>query len=280
MKAHIKCARCGKKPRHQSAKSRAGFDTKDLHMLRREADRSSNGLGGGSANLFAQSESNEQWQSMLRPDHDHQPKQQQRKQQEPKPRRQPKPKKRRGSITLLVLPKGWSTAVDGSTGKTYYYHASTRETSWEHPGKREHSIQGQTQQAARQMELDFQAQQMRSRMNVQQQQQVSAHAVRGAASRDHRARQQQQRGGGHGGGGGGGGGNIFDRLTDSSQYTGAHKHRFDQYGRGKGLAGRDRVMKGSGYVSSRTHEGRSYVGSTNTGTDQVYHDSSQFLMRR
>ena len=78
----------------------------------------------------------------------------------------------------------------------------------------------------------------------------------------------------------GGGGNIFDRLTDSSQYTGAHKHRFDRSGKGKGLAGRDRVMKGSGYVSARTHEGRSYVGSTNTGTDEIFHDSSQFLMRR
>jgi hypothetical protein len=46
------------------------------------------------------------------------------------------------------------------------------------------------------------------------------------------------------------------------------------------LAGRDRVMKGTGYVSKRTHEGRSFVGNTNTGTNQIYHDSSQFLMRR
>mmetsp|Transcript_19189 Transcript_19189/g.37966 ORF Transcript_19189/g.37966 Transcript_19189/m.37966 type:complete len:590 (-) Transcript_19189:25-1794(-) len=33
--------------------------------------------------------------------------------------------------------------------------------------------------------------------------------------------------------------NVFTKLTDSSQYTGAHKHRFDANGRGKGLAGRD-----------------------------------------
>ena len=32
--------------------------------------------------------------------------------------------------------------------------------------------------------------------------------------------------------------NIFDRLTDPSKYTGAHKERFDKDGRGKGLAGR------------------------------------------
>lgn len=41
-------------------------------------------------------------------------------------------------------------------------------------------------------------------------------------------------------------GSIFDRLTDSSQYTGTHIHRFDATGRGRGLAGRDRVTKGRG----------------------------------
>lgn len=43
-----------------------------------------------------------------------------------------------------------------------------------------------------------------------------------------------------------GSGNIFDRLTDTSKYTGTHKERFDQNGRGLGLAGRDSVAKGSG----------------------------------
>ena len=32
--------------------------------------------------------------------------------------------------------------------------------------------------------------------------------------------------------------NIFDKLTDPNQYTGAHKERFDKDGKGKGLAGR------------------------------------------
>ena len=83
-----------------------------------------------------------------------------------------------------------------------------------------------------------------------------------------------------------GGGNIFDRLTDSSQYTGAHKHRFDSEGRGKGLAGRDRTAVGVGYVGTGTQYGgpksteKQYKGSTNTGSNQVFHDSSQFLMRR
>jgi len=46
-------------------------------------------------------------------------------------------------------------------------------------------------------------------------------------------------------------GGIFARLTDSSQYTGAHKHRFDESGKGRGLAGRDVGGNGSG-----THGGR------------------------
>ena len=83
-----------------------------------------------------------------------------------------------------------------------------------------------------------------------------------------------------------GAGNIFDRLTDSSQYTGAHKHRFDAQGRGRGLQGRDRTAVGAGYVGTGVMYGgpkstqKQYTGSTNTNTNQVFHDSSQFLMRR
>ena len=36
-----------------------------------------------------------------------------------------------------------------------------------------------------------------------------------------------------------GGPSIFDKLTDSSQYTGSHKARFDGSGNGRGMAGRD-----------------------------------------
>jgi len=40
------------------------------------------------------------------------------------------------------------------------------------------------------------------------------------------------------------GGSIFDKLTDPSQYTGAHKERFNADGSGKGMAGRDSIAKG------------------------------------
>jgi len=43
-----------------------------------------------------------------------------------------------------------------------------------------------------------------------------------------------------------GSGSVFDRLTDHSTYTGSHKHRFNEDGSGRGLAGRDAISKGSG----------------------------------
>ncbi|KAJ1461970.1 p25-alpha-domain-containing protein [Pelagophyceae sp. CCMP2097] len=73
-----------------------------------------------------------------------------------------------------------------------------------------------------------------------------------------------------------GGGGIFDRLTDASQYTGAHKQRFDGAGHGRGLAGRDSTAKGGAAQRGAAH---GYEGNTNTRTDTIYHDSSQFLMR-
>jgi hypothetical protein len=33
-------------------------------------------------------------------------------------------------------------------------------------------------------------------------------------------------------------GSVLERLTDTKRYTGAHKHRFDENGRGRGLQGR------------------------------------------
>ncbi|NWH58905.1 TPPP2 protein, partial [Geococcyx californianus] len=39
-----------------------------------------------------------------------------------------------------------------------------------------------------------------------------------------------------------------ERLTDTSKYTGSHKERFDDSGKGKGLAGRQDLTDNSGYV--------------------------------
>lgn len=41
---------------------------------------------------------------------------------------------------------------------------------------------------------------------------------------------------------------AVDRLTDTSKYTGSHKERFDESGKGKGIAGREDIADDSGYV--------------------------------
>ncbi|XP_044518241.1 tubulin polymerization-promoting protein family member 2 [Gracilinanus agilis] len=39
-----------------------------------------------------------------------------------------------------------------------------------------------------------------------------------------------------------------DRLTDPSKFTGSHKERFDDSGKGKGKAGREETTENTGYV--------------------------------
>ncbi|XP_033026962.1 tubulin polymerization-promoting protein family member 2-like [Lacerta agilis] len=43
---------------------------------------------------------------------------------------------------------------------------------------------------------------------------------------------------------------AVDRLTDTSKYTGSHKERFDESGKGKGIAGRADLVSNSGYVGN------------------------------
>ncbi|KAM9792850.1 tubulin polymerization-promoting protein family member 2 [Neosynchiropus ocellatus] len=45
-------------------------------------------------------------------------------------------------------------------------------------------------------------------------------------------------------------GGAVDRLTDTSKYTGAHKQRFDESGKGRGIAGREDIKENSGYVGA------------------------------
>ncbi|XP_029913235.1 tubulin polymerization-promoting protein family member 2 [Myripristis murdjan] len=48
---------------------------------------------------------------------------------------------------------------------------------------------------------------------------------------------------------------AVDRLTDVSKYTGSHKERFDESGKGKGKAGREEIPDTSGYVSAYKGQG-------------------------
>ncbi|KAM6941424.1 tubulin polymerization-promoting protein family member 2 [Lycodopsis pacificus] len=43
---------------------------------------------------------------------------------------------------------------------------------------------------------------------------------------------------------------AVDRLTDTTKYTGAHKERFDESGKGKGKVGREDLPDSSGYVGA------------------------------
>jgi len=54
---------------------------------------------------------------------------------------------------------------------------------------------------------------------------------------------------------------IVARLTDTSKYTGAHKHRFDEEGKGRGLAGRVNLVE--------------FKGNTNTGIVESTVDKSK-----
>lgn len=52
---------------------------------------------------------------------------------------------------------------------------------------------------------------------------------------------------------------VVDRMTDTSKYTGAHKQRFDESGKGKGLEGRDSIAKGKGMIPGSVSSQASYV---------------------
>ncbi|XP_067853549.1 tubulin polymerization-promoting protein family member 3-like [Heptranchias perlo] len=45
-------------------------------------------------------------------------------------------------------------------------------------------------------------------------------------------------------------GGGVERLTDTSKYTGSHKERFDESGKGKGMSGREYISENTGYVGN------------------------------
>ncbi|XP_059210786.1 tubulin polymerization-promoting protein family member 3 [Centropristis striata] len=48
---------------------------------------------------------------------------------------------------------------------------------------------------------------------------------------------------------------ALDRLTDTSRYTGSHKERFDDTGKGKGREGREEIVENTGYVCAYKNAG-------------------------
>lgn len=62
---------------------------------------------------------------------------------------------------------------------------------------------------------------------------------------------------------------LLDRMTDTSKYTGSHKLRFDESGKGRGLEGRESVAKGPGHIPPLVSEKPSYVTGNLIGLDAV-----------
>lgn len=62
---------------------------------------------------------------------------------------------------------------------------------------------------------------------------------------------------------------LLDRMTDTSKYTGSHKIRFDESGKGRGLEGRESVPKGPGHIPPLVSEKPSYVTGNLIGLDAV-----------
>lgn len=48
---------------------------------------------------------------------------------------------------------------------------------------------------------------------------------------------------------------AVDRLTDASRYTGSHKERFDESGKGRGREGREELVEKTGYVGAYKNAG-------------------------
>ncbi len=48
---------------------------------------------------------------------------------------------------------------------------------------------------------------------------------------------------------------IVDKMTDTNNYTGSHKERFGEDGKGKGIDGRENRTDNSGYVGNYKEAG-------------------------
>ena len=75
-------------------------------------------------------------------------------------------------------------------------------------------------------------------------------------------------------------GSVYDKLTDYSLYTGSSKNRFDNTGHG--ITDTEEVTTTATNGTKRQQRVRRqshYSGSTNTKSDEIFHDASEFLVR-
>lgn len=164
------------------------------------------------------------------------------------------------TAAMSMLPEGWSSAVDKVSGKTYFYNNHTGAVQWTAPSggsfdlrpvasfdmrTSEHAPQAAAQVAMREGSSPG--------FNGKRPSFLPAPTPTGKPEHD----------------------SVFDRLTDHRYYTGAHKSRFDEEGNGNALHSPNKMgQRGTHFSVSST-----YKGSTNTGTNEKFQCTSEFLVR-
>jgi hypothetical protein len=115
-----------------------------------------------------------------------------------------------------MLPYGWSTAIDSTTQKTYFFNATTNVVQWTAPTHSSNTVSPFSQN--------------------NNSPEVYREMDNGETTRRR---------------------SVYDKLTDHTMYTGIHRT----------------INKNTEQQSSL------YNGSTNTNSNELFHDSSDFLVR-
>jgi len=152
--------------------------------------------------------------------------------------------------TATLLPAGWSTAFDIATQKTYFYQKSTNTVQWEAPTS-----------SSRSNSPILSTLSQRTHHNSR-----SGFPYSEPLNQPTNSEGKKRRG------------SVYDKLTDYKLYTGTHKNRFDIQGKGQPNQ-KDSSLANTKAGSSHHRRHSQYNGSTNTKSDELFHDASEFLVR-
>jgi hypothetical protein len=145
------------------------------------------------------------------------------------------------TLTTSMLPPGWETAIDPISKKTYFYNSSKNVVQWTAP-----VFQQPRSESPASITRD--TSRVNSRSNS-----PSGNSPDSINSLENRGEKRRQ--------------SVYERLTDHTFYTGSSKSRF-------GIDG-----KGSPNINNYEGFPNHFQGFTNTKSDELFHDSSEFLVR-
>ena len=121
------------------------------------------------------------------------------------------------TTTTSMLPYGWSTAIDPTTQKTYFFNSSTNVVQWTAPTHNSNTVSPFSQ---------------------------NSNSPEECRERDSGEKTKRRR-------------SVYDKLTDHTLYTGIHRTN----------------------NTNKEQQSSLYNGSTNTNSNELFHDSSAFLVR-